>query len=197
MNGRPPAGDHADRAGALRIPYLAVHQSDGKRVLLYRFFDTAGRLLYVGITDDPHVRWAAHARNSSWWPQVSVVHTEWFDSRTEASAAEVACIRHEDPLHNVKDSTKTGAGRRVRSMYLHPLTRECFGDRPFTYRDLSEQLKIPYGTVCQYARRLVQQGAFRKVSDAIPGRAARFVALADVSPMAASPVQAPLPAQGT
>lgn len=185
---------------APRIPYLAVHVPDGERVMLYRFFDFDGLLLYVGITDNPQVRWAAHARSSKWWPQVGVVHTEWLANRSEAEAAEMAAIHHEGPVHNVNHSLKghirKAPRQRIRSMYLHPLAREHFGDQPFTFRACSEQLGIPYGTVSLYGRRLTQQGAFKKIDETRVGqrgRAGLYIAVEVVSPSDASPVQAPLP----
>ena len=41
-----------------------------ERTALYRFFDEAGTLLYVGISNDPDVRWSYHARQKDWWPKV-------------------------------------------------------------------------------------------------------------------------------
>lgn len=149
------------------IPYLAVHKADGDRTLLYRFYDSDGQLLYVGITDDPHTRWATHARKNaeSWWADVCVVHSEWYPTRTEAEAAEVDAIQREDPLHNVSHSTVPREWRRLSSMYLHPMAREEFGDQPFTYHDLVDRLGIPYGTVAVYARPLIAAGAFEKVGE--------------------------------
>jgi predicted GIY-YIG superfamily endonuclease len=169
--------------------------------MLYRFFDARGTLLYVGITDDPRARWSGHAhkarhKENAWWHQVHIVHTEWLPTRAEAEAAEIISIRHEHPVHNSAHNIRIGAGRKFRSMYIHPMAREVFRDDPFTYRELSEKLDIPYGTVSLYGRRLEQQGAFLRVGD-VPSPAPRgrrrstFIAV-DVPPELASPVKAPL-----
>lgn len=68
---------------------------------LYRFFDTEGRLLYVGLTVDPGNRWKAHSKQKSWWPDVRNVTLEWFSTRTEVTAAEKAAIQIERPAYNV------------------------------------------------------------------------------------------------
>lgn len=40
---------------------------------LYRFYDAAGALLYVGITIDPGSRWRSHAHDKPWWQQVAQI----------------------------------------------------------------------------------------------------------------------------
>ncbi|QQM45155.1 GIY-YIG nuclease family protein [Streptomyces liliifuscus] len=187
-------------APALRIPYIKFHEPDKVRTLLYRFFDDEGRLLYVGITNNPQNRWADHAHKARinenvWWHLVRVVHTEWCDTRGEAEAAEITAIRHERPLHNGSHNVRLGAGLRFRSMYLHPMAREIFGDKPFTLHELADRAEIPVGTARLYARRLVAKGAFQKIGSVKAGPRnrprLRFVAL-DVPPDVASPVQSPL-----
>ncbi len=67
--------------------------------VLYRFFDDAEELLYVGITDNPPHRLIAHGRKK-WWPQVSTITFERFDQRDDALKAELEAIRVEQPIHN-------------------------------------------------------------------------------------------------
>jgi len=80
-------------------PHLAA-----ERTALYRLYDGAGVLLYVGITHDPESRWTAHAATKAWWPRVAHKEVEWHGDRLIAEAAEVAAIHAELPLHNVDDS---------------------------------------------------------------------------------------------
>ncbi len=70
------------------------------RTAVYRFFDAADRLLYVGITHDTRVRWAWHKGNAKWWTDQRRVAVTWFDSRDEATAAEYRAIQDEAPLWN-------------------------------------------------------------------------------------------------
>lgn len=71
-----------------------------ERTALYRFFDAAGRLLYVGVSGNTETRWRQHAESKPWWPDVADKTTEWLDSRPEALDAERVAIRTEKPLHN-------------------------------------------------------------------------------------------------
>lgn len=68
---------------------------------LYRFFDEAGTLLYVGITNDTETRWAVHAREKAWWPDVHRKAVDWKETRAEAEAAEAEAIGSEAPRWNV------------------------------------------------------------------------------------------------
>jgi len=79
-----------------------------KRIsILYRFFDRAGRLLYVGITVNPPGRWQAHKRKAVWWPLVDHVAVEWH--LTEAPLdEEVAVIRSEHPIFNKRSVMSPG-----------------------------------------------------------------------------------------
>jgi predicted GIY-YIG superfamily endonuclease len=82
---------------------------DGKpdpgRTALYRYFDAADVLLYVGISNDPDERWKSHRYGSgrNGWPKEAVRRTiEWRDSRPEALRAEEEAIKTERPLYNEK-----------------------------------------------------------------------------------------------
>lgn len=76
---------------ALDVPPTAV----------YRFYDAAGLLLYVGVTDEPKVRWKRHAETADWWPLATRRTTAWHDDRRDALAEEAAALLHENPIHNV------------------------------------------------------------------------------------------------
>lgn len=74
-----------------------------QRTALYRFFDAADRLLYVGITNDPPTRFSQHARDKAltWWPAAARHEVTWLDSRELAADAEIVAIKTEGPLHNL------------------------------------------------------------------------------------------------
>ena len=71
------------------------------QVALYRHFDCAGELLYVGISADVAARFRQHKSSSSWFLDVSLVTIEWFDDRQSAKLAEGKAIRSELPKRNV------------------------------------------------------------------------------------------------
>lgn len=76
------------------------------RTALYRYFDTDGQLLYVGIAFDPEVRAEQHARSAhdTWWKLAAKRTDEWFDTRRDAEFAEIDAIARERPRFNVRDN---------------------------------------------------------------------------------------------
>jgi len=71
------------------------------RHVLYRAYTSNGDLLYIGITDDPHTRFAFHDWVTPWWHEVAETKLEEYGSRWEAMEAERAAILAEVPFHNV------------------------------------------------------------------------------------------------
>lgn len=72
---------------------------------VYRLYDEAGRLLYIGSAYDPKERCKAH-RSRSWWPDVTHREEEWHDSRVGAYIAELEAIRTEEPPHNLMGTSR-------------------------------------------------------------------------------------------
>lgn len=70
------------------------------RTALYRFFAADGSLLYVGISDQPAVRFRSHAGKSEWWTLAVGRTIEWFDDRKDAAVEELRAIREEGPRYN-------------------------------------------------------------------------------------------------
>lgn len=68
---------------------------------LYRMFDEAGVLLYIGISRDAFIRFAQHAKDKPWISQVAKWERESYPSRAQALRAEKAAIQAEHPLYNV------------------------------------------------------------------------------------------------
>jgi transcriptional regulator with XRE-family HTH domain len=73
---------------------------------LYRHFDAAGRLLYVGVALGPVARLQQHASQSSWVRDIARMTIERFPTRTAAEQAERDAIRVEQPVHNVAHARK-------------------------------------------------------------------------------------------
>lgn len=71
------------------------------RTALYRCYG-GGELLYIGISNDPDFRWKGHLyRDSREWARLATRRVDqWFQTRTEAEAAEVAAIQAERPRFN-------------------------------------------------------------------------------------------------
>lgn len=70
---------------------------------VYRAFDHAGRLLYVGCSVDVEARLRQHERTAVWWPFQSRITREVFESHEDALTAEKAAIAAEHPRWNIKD----------------------------------------------------------------------------------------------
>lgn len=77
------------------------------RTALYRHYDKAGTLLYVGITDALAARDKQHLQDASWFKDVSSTSTQWLETREHARALESVAIQHENPIHNVALRSKT------------------------------------------------------------------------------------------
>lgn len=67
---------------------------------VYRFYDAADQLLYVGLSVNFKNRRNAHRRRE-WWPTVAREEVVWFDGREDAKAAEREALATESPLHNI------------------------------------------------------------------------------------------------
>lgn len=67
---------------------------------VYRLYNAAGELLYIGSSDNPDRRWKAHQSTKPWWPEVSRREVTWHEWR-EAWGEEASAIWHERPKHNV------------------------------------------------------------------------------------------------
>lgn len=82
--------------------HIAIPDAHPGKTALYRFFDDADRLLYVGITSNARKRWADHRRYAAttWWPLAARVTVAWHDTRADAAAAELRIIRTKAPLYN-------------------------------------------------------------------------------------------------
>lgn len=86
----------------------------GGRSTVYRFFDSTGSLLYVGVTDMPVVRIAAHRIKALWWNRVDPNRTTLteYDDRRTAELAELDAIKTENPEFNLTGKASYRPGRR-------------------------------------------------------------------------------------
>jgi predicted GIY-YIG superfamily endonuclease len=78
---------------------------------VYRAYDAAGRLLYVGVTDNIDRRIDGHSA-SGWRASMAALTLTIYPSRAVALAAERDAIRAERPLWNVMHSTDPEAAWR-------------------------------------------------------------------------------------
>lgn len=92
----------------------AVCKDTLKGACVYRCFNAAGELLYIGSTGVFLSRLKQHASGTTWWDQVADVQDERFPTLPEARAAELAAISAEKPLRNWVHGNWKAAGRAAR-----------------------------------------------------------------------------------
>jgi predicted GIY-YIG superfamily endonuclease len=71
-----------------------------KTQTLYRFFDSEGNLLYVGISKFFEARMKQHYRHSPWFFESASVTLEHYETRQQVELAESIAIKTENPIHN-------------------------------------------------------------------------------------------------
>jgi predicted GIY-YIG superfamily endonuclease len=74
-----------------------------RRAAVYRLYDAAGTLLYIGSAYDPGDRWDEH-RKKPWAAAVAERTERWYPDRSAAYAAETAAIKSEMPRHNITNN---------------------------------------------------------------------------------------------
>lgn len=80
--------------------------------VLYRLFNAAGALLYVGITSNLDERLKDHRsdKRKTWWPQVAQVTVEHHPTELDARRAESKAIRSEEPAWNKEGRVRLTPG---------------------------------------------------------------------------------------
>jgi GIY-YIG catalytic domain len=68
---------------------------------LYRLFNKADVLLYVGVANRPPERLNTHLSLKRWWPEVKRTEIEWHPTRRAALLAERQVVLDENPLYNI------------------------------------------------------------------------------------------------
>lgn len=72
--------------------------------VLYRFVDSADRLLYVGITGNIDQRFTSHRGTKPWFREIADTRVEFFPDRESLELAEKVAIRTERPVYNIRDN---------------------------------------------------------------------------------------------
>lgn len=93
---------------------------------VYRLYDSASRLLYVGVAVNGYARLETHRREKPWRASVRRVVMTQYGNRWTALYVEACAIRDESPIHNVSRNAMTAElPHRVGS--LAPLEVDEFG----------------------------------------------------------------------
>jgi len=68
--------------------------------VLYRFFDSQGNLLYVGISNNWQARLKQHYKNSAFHDETALITFDRFSTRSQVEEAERLAIETEHPKYN-------------------------------------------------------------------------------------------------
>lgn len=96
-----------------------------ERTALYRLYDVSGKLLYVGISNDPKRRFSSHRSTKAWWPEVDRRAVDWFDSLWLASVAERTAITTEAPRYNIRGTAAFRAQQSATARAISPEKRRA------------------------------------------------------------------------
>ncbi len=113
---------------------------------LYRHFDEAGTLLYVGISLNALARLAQHRSVSPWFVKIANMTIERFETRREVEEAERKAIRDEKPLHNVAGKPREPMLREDASR-LELTARIVSFDALYTEKEAFTVLKMTRGSL--------------------------------------------------
>ncbi len=82
------------------------------RTALYRHFDAAGALLYVGISLDTIRRTQQHQQGARWYDQIARIEISWHGTREDALYFEAEAILDEVPTFNIATPNRRTFQRR-------------------------------------------------------------------------------------
>lgn len=115
INGPAPRVRRVTPGGAVR------YHDNSDPCGLYRIYDEAGELIYVGVSHEPEYRVGWHEGGKQWGHEVARYEVDWHPDRAAALKAEAKTVKAERPRHNVVHTPELGmrirealAGQRAR-----------------------------------------------------------------------------------
>lgn len=124
---------------------------------VYRHYDAAGALLYVGCSLNPLVRSGAHRAQAPWIDRVSWIRIDWLDSKEAALAEEERLIRDLNPPHNSRNKHSWApwedSGRQKTTRKNGPKKFDEIFDIFGGIIGVSSSLSVPYQTAAGWYRR--------------------------------------------
>ena len=88
------------------------------KTYLYQHFDSAGTLLYVGVSQNVAARNAYHRTQSEWFNRSAKLLVTPFNSLEAALRAEAECILQDKPTHNRRGPGIPMFRRKRNSVFL-------------------------------------------------------------------------------
>lgn len=105
------AQSKSDQIRALRERRYEESVVNIRECSVYRFFDSAGALLYVGRSVSPSKRKQGH-KSKAWYELIARTEVQQFPSVALADEAERMAISSEHPLHNLRSLNESVAFAR-------------------------------------------------------------------------------------
>ena len=135
---------------------------------VYRAYDNAGALLYIGATRNKRQRMSAHEHSSPWWARACRVDFRDYQDAARADRIEGRAIRLLRPEFNVMGQVDQRARRTVSGagMAAAKAAGRSFG-RPHFIRDFPKRMAL--------LRRMDQAGVLRDADGELIGSAARLM----------------------
>jgi hypothetical protein len=88
---------------------VLTHQEINRPHAVYRLFNEAGDLLYIGCSHDPKGKRMEHHRaDRPWAKEIARVELEWYPNWSPAILAEYFAIVTEEPKYNLKHTLDVG-----------------------------------------------------------------------------------------
>ena len=134
-----------------------------KPAYVYRCYNDCGVLLYVGCTQNPDIRAAAHKAKTKWFRDAIAVIYERYPCKEAGLKAERSAIESENPLHNVTHSTDKS--RRRNTIYKSIWTEHCpklIADivaRGYTSKMIAKELGVTQKTIIDMEKKHLSRGA--------------------------------------
>lgn len=120
--------------------------NDSPETAVYRIYDDAGALLYVGITRDIAARFREHKGDKAWWRTRAHRYVVlWYPTREIAAAEEQEAIRGEHPEFNQMHASlpRREITPAVPGTYSLAEIARRFRISPGTLRPLTERPDFP------------------------------------------------------
>lgn len=111
--------------------------------VVYRHFDSVGRLLYVGRSKNFLSRTHEHQRGSGWFHQVAQITVEHYTTEEAMNFAELEAIRTENPIWNKAENPNWESAQahflKIKNVFQNGF--EIYADN---YLDKSHNLLVEY-----------------------------------------------------
>ena len=138
----------------LRIGPMTAERARRGRTALYRFYDAAFGLLYVGISLQPAARQSQHRETAAWYEEIAYQTVQWFPTRALAERAESLAIESEGPMHNRRGRDHMAPDQGWKMHALRQIAKMPGYCGSYTFHDLlAYQLGIDAQSVASDCRR--------------------------------------------